>query len=78
MKISAAQFDGFVAVPPLELRGALIYGENEGLVRDRSAALGKTVVPDLRDPFLVCNLTSTEKYDFALCDQMWGPVIEKG
>ena len=57
MKIPAGKADFFVKAPPPELRVALIYGPDEGLVRERAATLGATVVADLTDPFLVCNLT---------------------
>ena len=57
VKISASKADSFVKAPPAELRVALIYGPDEGLVRERAAALGATVVADLMDPFLVCEMT---------------------
>ena len=57
MKIPTGKADPFVKAPPAELRVALIYGPDEGLVRERAATLGATVVADLTDPFLVCNLT---------------------
>ena len=38
--------------PPAELRVALVYGPDEGLVRERAKCLGETVVTDLADPFV--------------------------
>ncbi len=35
---------------------ALIYGPDQGLVRERAERLIKTVVPDLKDPFLIADL----------------------
>ena len=60
MKIAANRADAFTGAPPDTLRVALIYGPDEGLVRERAARLGKAVVPDLSDPFLVCDLSGAE------------------
>lgn len=60
MKISAGRADSFVKSPPSELRVALVYGPDEGLVRERAKALGASVVADLSDPFLVCELTGAD------------------
>ena len=60
MKVSANQADAFVRSPPHDLRVAVIYGPDEGLVRERALKLGETVVADLSDPFLVCDLTGAE------------------
>ena len=57
MKVAANRADGFVRSPPAELRVALVYGPDEGLVRERAICLGETVVPDLADPFLVTELS---------------------
>ena len=57
MKVAANRVDGFVRSPPAELRVALVYGPDEGLVRERARCLGETVVPDLADPFLVTELS---------------------
>lgn len=60
MKISISRTDSFVNSPPNGLRVALVYGPDEGLVRERSRKLGTSVVKDLSDPFLVCELTGAE------------------
>ena len=60
MKISAGKADTYVKSPPADLRVALIFGPDEGLVRERAATLGQTVVADLSDPFLVCELTGAD------------------
>ncbi|HJW39940.1 MAG TPA: DNA polymerase III subunit delta [Rhizomicrobium sp.] len=41
---------------PKEMVAALIFGPDQGLVRERAEALIKTVVPNLRDPFLIADL----------------------
>jgi DNA polymerase-3 subunit delta len=38
------------------LVAALVYGPDPGMVRERAAALAKSVVPDLSDPFRVAEL----------------------
>jgi len=60
VKVSAGRADSFVKSPPPDLRVALVYGPDEGLVRERSIKLGVSVVADLSDPFLVCELTGAE------------------
>jgi DNA polymerase-3 subunit delta len=41
---------------PKEMVAALIFGPDQGLVRERVEKLIKTVVPDLKDPFLIADL----------------------
>ena len=56
MKIAPAAADRFLAAPPDGLRACLVYGPDSGLVRERSAALGKRHVGDLGDPFRVSSV----------------------
>ena len=42
--------------PPKDLVAALIFGPDQGLVRERAETLIKSVVPDLKDPFLIADL----------------------
>ena len=56
MKIAAAKIDQFIARPGADIRVALVYGPDSGLVRERSDALMRTAVADLSDPFLVAEL----------------------
>ena len=56
MEIKSHLADRFVARPPAELVAALVYGPDQGMVRERAAALAKSVVPDLNDPFRVAEL----------------------
>ncbi|MEE2688902.1 MAG: DNA polymerase III subunit delta [Pseudomonadota bacterium] len=60
MKISSGKADAFINSPPEDLRVALIYGPDEGLVRERASMLGAAFVPDLSDPFLVCDLSASD------------------
>lgn len=56
MKLKASQVAAFLKAPKDTAPAALIYGPDEGLVRERAIALAKAVVPDLKDPFLVATL----------------------
>ena len=56
MEIKAHQADRFVANPPAGLVAALVYGPDQGSVRERATALAKNIVSDLNDPFRVAEL----------------------
>jgi DNA polymerase-3 subunit delta len=56
MKVGASEAARIVKAPPQGLVAALVFGPDAGLVRERSEALLKTVVPDLSDPFRVADL----------------------
>lgn len=56
MKVPASGADRFAAAPPADLRAALVFGPDQGLVRERAEALAKSVVGDLADPFRVSEL----------------------
>lgn len=58
MKIPPRQVDAFLKKPDANIRAVLIYGPDEGMMRERAAILGKTVVPDLSDPFNVAVLSA--------------------
>lgn len=51
--------DKFLKAIPKELRAVLFFGPDEGQVRERAAALGKTIVSDLADPFNVADVPSS-------------------
>lgn len=55
MKLTGAAIDRFVKQPDAGIRAVLVYGPDEGLVRERAAAIGRTVVADLSDPFQVAS-----------------------
>lgn len=56
MKIDSWKGDAFAAKPPKALVAALIFGPDQGLVRERADVLAKSVVPDLSDPFRVAEI----------------------
>ena len=59
MKIDARSIDRYLANPG-ETRAALLYGEDEGLVRLRAEALTKAVIGSKDDPFRVSWLARDE------------------
>ncbi len=71
MRVTTADADRFVAKPPKNLLAALIYGPDEGLVRERAEKLARTVVEDLKDPFRVAELSgdALEKDPARLADE---------
>ena len=58
MKLKAEQFGGLLKAPPAGLRVVLLFGPDLGQVRERAAALVKSVVGDLSDPFRIAELTA--------------------
>ena len=58
MKLQGAAIERFLARPDPAIRAVVIYGGDEGLVRERAARLGHSVVSDLNDPFRVALLTA--------------------
>lgn len=60
MKIGADRADGFCSRPDPKARVVLVYGPDEGLVRERVKRLMQTVVDDLGDPFRVAELTGAQ------------------
>lgn len=57
MKLAGAAIDRFLAKPDAAVRLVLVFGPDNGLVRERATKLARTVVPDLNDPFRVAELT---------------------
>jgi DNA polymerase III subunit delta len=55
-EIKGASIDRTLAHFPKEMVAALIFGPDQGLVRERAEVLIKTVVPNLKDPFLIADL----------------------
>lgn len=58
MKIMPRQIDSFVQKPDGHLRAILVYGPDEGKMRERAAIISRTVVKDLNDPFNAALLTA--------------------
>jgi len=60
MKLKGGQIEGFLRAPDPATRAILVFGPDEGLVRERALRLAKTAVEDLRDPFRVVQLSPTD------------------
>jgi DNA polymerase-3 subunit delta len=56
MIVKTGDADRFVAKPPKDLTAVLVFGPDQGLVRERAEQLMKSVVDDLTDPFRVADL----------------------
>ena len=63
MKLQFKQIEPFVKAPDPKARVILVYGPDDGLVRERAAAMGKTVVADLNDPFNAVTLDAGQLAD---------------
>ena len=55
MKVEPRRLEAFLRKP--DVTAVLVYGPDQGLVRERADALARTAVPDLSDPFRVAVLT---------------------
>jgi DNA polymerase-3 subunit delta len=56
VRLAAARVEAFLRRPDPEVAAVLLYGPDLGLVRERAAAIGRTVTADPRDPFFVADL----------------------
>src|SRR5262245_62266035 len=56
MEVKSGGAERFIGQFPSDLIAALVYGPDHGLVRERAAAVAKTVLADLSDPFRVAEL----------------------
>ncbi len=56
MKLSYRDIDAQVRKLSPQYLAVLVYGPDEGLVRERATKIAKQVVADLQDPFLVANV----------------------
>ncbi|MFL6689163.1 MAG: DNA polymerase III subunit delta, partial [Alphaproteobacteria bacterium] len=56
MIVKSADADRFIGRVPPKLLAALIFGPDQGLVRERAETLAKSVVSDLHDAFRVSEL----------------------
>lgn len=57
MKLQFKQIEAFVKKPFPEALAILVYGPDEGQVRERARVMAQTVVSDLNDPFNVVDLS---------------------
>lgn len=58
MKLTWKQIEPFVKSPDPKARVIVIYGPDQGLIKERSQKIGKTIIDDLNDPFNVVTLTT--------------------
>ena len=56
MKIAAAKIDNFIKSPDANVKSALLYGPDAGLVSQRKQLLSKVIIDDLNDPFCLSDL----------------------
>src|SRR5690348_330682 len=55
-EVKGASIERTLTHPPKNLVAALIFGPDQGLVRERAETLIQAIVPNLKDPFLVADL----------------------
>jgi len=55
-EVKGASIERMLSRPPKDLVAALIFGPDQGLVRERAETLIRSIVPDLKDPFLIADL----------------------
>lgn len=58
MKLTWKQIDPFLKSPDPKARVVLVYGPDDGLMRERSKMIGRTIIADLEDPFNVVTLSA--------------------
>src|SRR5262249_38145176 len=63
MKLDARSIAAFLAAPDPDVRAGLLYGPDEGKVRERGAELARRVVSDLSDPFRVAEFAGSALAD---------------
>lgn len=56
MIVKSSEADRYAANPPKNMIAALVFGPDQGLVRERAERMAKTVVPDLSDAFQISEL----------------------
>jgi DNA polymerase-3 subunit delta len=56
MIVKPAECERLISHLPTEIIAILLYGPDQGLVRERAERFGLSVVPDLRDPFRVAEM----------------------
>ena len=63
MKVTARQVNILLEKPEPTLRAALMYGPDQGLVRERADRISRAIVEDLTDPFRVSDLSAANIKD---------------
>jgi DNA polymerase-3 subunit delta len=56
VKIEPRQVEAFIAKRDGKIRGVVVYGNDDGLIAERAAALARSVCQDLKDPFRVVDI----------------------
>lgn len=56
MKLESRQVEAFLRKPNPAIRGVVLFGNDDGLVAERGAALARAVCDDLKDPFRVVDI----------------------
>lgn len=60
MKVAGRGIAAFLRKPDPAARAILLYGPDQGLVRERAEAMVRAVVPDAKDPFRLASLSGTD------------------
>ncbi len=60
MKVKPGEIASVLKAVALHVRVVLLYGRDDGLVRERAEMVGKQICPDLSDPFQVARPTLAE------------------
>ncbi len=60
MKVGGGKVDGFLAAPPPGIRAVLVFGRDDGLVRERARRILCGIVDDPNDPFRVVELSGRD------------------
>ncbi|MDF3023538.1 MAG: putative polymerase subunit delta, partial [Alphaproteobacteria bacterium] len=63
MKLQFRDIEPFVNNPPDKIRAILVYGPDEGRVRERASLLIKNAGVDEKDPFALVDLTPSQLSD---------------
>ncbi len=63
MKLAWKQIEPFVKTPDPKARVILVYGPDNGLMKERAGTMGRTVVADLNDPFNAVTLSAAQLLD---------------
>lgn len=67
MKITPRDTDNFVQNPNPAARAILIYGPDEGMVRERATKISRKIAEDLNDPFRCTSFTQADLLDDPAC-----------
>lgn len=63
MKLAFRNIEGFVQKPTPDVVAVLLYGPDEGLIRERLKILSKSIVEDINDPFNVVEFSASQLAD---------------